>query len=265
MILRKDTPYITLDEHVNVKGLLDLEDEFNFMVSSENKHTIDGVWVAGNHNPEHKNAFYREKDALYYVHHRAKLLRKTDKQLDKYISHFEKTNDINGLAKFYKLKFHAYDPFTIMKLRYVINNEENKQTYKWNTCINNFPNIKKFFEELPFTDLQTITLFYVDHYVPIGYHADINYFPYDKDTRKEREIKAQEFIWMRFNLNRDFYVYDIEDGKILESYPFKGYCVYFNDHNWHGNFNPIPFSSITIKAEGNFIDELKKYNLHKNI
>lgn len=252
MLFINNKPYIVLDEFIDIEKLLSLEDEFYFLMSTTQLYQRIGIWSAGGHDPSFKNAIDHESDMLYFVHHRANVERKTNKQLDNYISQFEKKNDLAGLARFYKLKYKAFDPYTILNIRNIVG-----ESYEWLPIIQDFPNIKNFIESLPLENIGVITIFYNEHYVPLSYHRDFGYFPLD-NNKKDRDPTQSEFIWMRFNLDREFCIFDITEKTINQTYKVEGYSIYFNDHNWHGNFKPLNFSSITLKVEGQFKNYIRE-------
>ena len=123
-----------------------------------------------------------------------------------------------------------------------------------------YKEIIDFAESLPFDKLGVVTVFYNEHFVPLGYHRDVNLFPIERKEKNVSYKHRQELIWLRFDLDRPFYLFDIdtENGEVIESVPVEGYSAFFNHHNWHGNFNSHSESSITIKFEGKFTDKFRK-------
>ena len=133
------------------------------------------------------------------------------------------------------------------------------ELYKWTDLIDSFPRIKSWIDRLPLERLGIITIFYNEHYVPLGYHRDTNYFPLEKGNNAESFPHRQEFIWLRFDLDRTFCLFDINDmGLIANTVYVEGHSAFFNHHNWHGNFEPMDKSSLTVKIEGRFSAELRK-------
>jgi hypothetical protein len=64
-------------------------------------------------------------------------------------------------------------------------------------------------------------------------------------------------LWVRFDLDRPFYLIDINGDEVKQT-AVEGYSAFYNHHNWHGNFTGIPFSSLTMKIEGAFTQEFRK-------
>lgn len=261
-------PFLSLDPFIDIPGFLDLEDEFNFMFCSNLDKIRNGIWSAGGHSPDFPYSIFHERDLLYYVNERAKVDRKSDPDLDSKIRHFEERNDRAGLSRFYKLKYGAMDPYSILNLRTTTKNvyasdahftDEDWDLYKWTDLIDSFPRIKSWIDRLPLERLGIITIFYNEHYVPLGYHRDTNYFPLEKGNNAESFPHRQEFIWLRFDLDRTFCLFDINDmGLIANTVYVEGHSAFFNHHNWHGNFEPMNKSSLTVKIEGRFSAELRK-------
>jgi len=273
MLTINKAPYITLDNYLDIDKLLNLEDEFNFLICKSWDKIRTGVWNAGGHAPDDIVNFpsvFRERDLLYYSYGKAKVDRLSDISLDRYLKHFEETSDRHGLSRFLKLKYQSFDPYNILNLRKTTSNvyaadaysftDADWDTYSWVDYIDEHPMIKKFILDLPFDRIGIVTVFYNEHFVPLGHHRDLNYFPYEKGNAAETFPHRQELIWFRFDLSRPFNLFDINinTGKILEKVPVQGYSVFFNHHNWHGNFDPYPYSSITVKVEGRFTSEFRK-------
>lgn len=267
-------PYITLDNYLNIDKMLSLKSEWEFLITSKRQHIRTGVWNAGGHAPEDiydAPAVHREKGLLYYVYRQADEERKHDSKLDKYLKHFEDTNDKYGLAMFLKLRYQAFDPYHVLNIRKTTGpfyaadaysfTEDDWEKYYWEDYVDEFPNLKNFIlNDLPLDKIGVVTVFYNEHYIPLGYHRDFNYFPFEKGNKPETFPHRQELIWFRFDLERPFYVYDIDEksGTVNQSIPIQGYSAFFNHHNWHGNFEPYPKSSITVKVEGRFTPEFRK-------
>jgi len=269
MLLKiNNKPFITLDEHIDINSVLDLRDDFYFMVSTLWPKTRTGVMHAGGADIDNLNTIFREKDALYFAQQRTEELRKTDKDLDQKLSYFESNNDRTGLIRYLKLKYRCFDPYNLLQIRTTEKplysadgltfTEDDWKSYYWIDEMEKFSNIKTTLENLPFKNIGTVTFFVAEHYVPLGYHRDFNYFPYKIGNQPDTFPHRQEMIWFRFELDRPFYLFDIEDNQVVESVPLKGYSAFYNHHNWHGNLESNEFTSLTMKVEGEFTEEFRK-------
>lgn len=73
----------------------------------------------------------------------------------------------------------------------------------------------------------------------------------------EKSLKDQ-FIWIRFNKQKDFFVYDAEENK---KYFVQGHICTFDNHQWHGS-EPNEFMGFSLRVDGVFTEQfLEKTNL----
>jgi hypothetical protein len=273
MLTINNKPFITLDQFLPIDKMLSLKNEWEFVLCKSWNRIRTGVWNAGGHAPEDiygSPEIFRERGLLYYVYEQANNDRKTDPALDQHLRYFEDAGDKHGLSRLLKLKYNAFDPYNILNLRTTTSNhyaadsytftEDDWKTYSWVDYIEEHPNLKEFVESLPMDRLGIVTVFYNEHYIPLGHHRDFNYFPRERSNKPETFPHRQELIWFRFNLDRPFYLFDLDEksGTVKERVPVQGYSAFFNHHNWHGNFDSYPNSSITVKVEGKFTDEFRK-------
>lgn len=274
MLKIADKPFLTLDKYLNIEKMLSFKNEWEFLLSSRSGNIRTGVWNAGGHAPEdyyNAPAIHREKGLLYYVYLKANEDRKHDSSLDHHLKFFEEKNDKYGLSRYLKLRYDAFDPYYVLNVRKTTGpyyaadaytfTEDDWKNYYWEDYMDDFPELKKYIvEELPLDRIGVVTVFFNEHFVPQGFHRDYNYFPYEFGNKPETFPHRQELIWFRFDLNRPFYIFDLDipNGKVIEKYPVEGYSAFFNHHNWHGSFDIFPRSSVTVKVEGRFTDEFRK-------
>lgn len=273
MLKIKNNYFIRLDEYIDVEKHLSLKHQWEFLISSKINESKIGVWNSGGHDPDEtfsRPEIFKEQSILYYSLIQANQDRKTDLELDRHLYYFENINDKQGLNRYLKLRYKSFDPYNILQLRSSNKSlhaadaysftEDDWSSYSWKHWAYDFPDIIKFAENLPFEKLGVVTVFYNEHFVPLGYHRDLNLFPFERGEKNKKQKHRQELIWLRFDLDRFFYLFDIDStsGKVIESVPIEGYSAFFNHHNWHGNFNANSESSITLKFEGKFTDEFRK-------
>lgn len=267
-------PFLTLDQYLPIDKMLSLKHEWEFLLSSKADSIRTGVWNAGGHSPdtiENCPPVHREKGLLYYVYRKANEDRKSDLDLDKHLKFFEDKKDQAGLGRYLKLRYNAFDPYNVLNVRKTTGpfyaadaytfTEADWELYRWEDYMADFPNLKNFIiDELPFDKIGIVTIFFNEHFIPQGYHRDYNYFPLEKGNQSDTFPHRQELIWFRFELDRPFYLFDIDETTrtIKEQVPVEGYSAFFNHHNWHGSFDNYPYSSITVKVEGKFTDEFRK-------
>lgn len=266
MLTINGKPFITLDSHIDLKKILDLKDDFHFLFSSLQKKARTGTFHIGGFDPDNIPNIFHEKDMLYHVYKKANEERKTDTDLDTKLSHFEESGDNAGLVRYLKLRYKAYDPYHMLQIRTTERKlysadalsftDEDWDSYYWIDGVDD--KITQALESLPFKKLGTVTFFMNEHYMPLGYHRDYNYLPDENGNKPKTFPHRQEMIWMRFDLDRPFYLIDIEGNAVKQEVAIEGYSAFYNHHNWHGNFTGIPFCSLTMKLEGAFTDEFRK-------
>lgn len=274
MLLINDSPFLTLDEYVDIDNFLNLQHEWEFLFSSNLKNVKEAVWSGAGFDPyeiDNYKDIFRESDWIYFSYKKANDDRKADLYLDQHLSYFENQNDKRGLARYLKLRYKSFDPYFALNIRKNIGPHESADSkkltdiewekyFQWQPYVENFPNIKKFIHSLPLEKIGNIVIHYSEHYVPAGYHRDYNYFPFEKGNFPKSYPHREEFIWLRFDLNRPFYIFDLDKktGTVNKQIPVQGYSAFFNDHNWHGSFDHHPNASLTVKVEGKFTEELRR-------
>lgn len=246
MLLLNSKPFITLDSYLDISRFKSLEDDFYFLYS-KNIGNGKATWNSGGIPVDLNWPYLTDHHLLYHVYHSAK--KTGNSKLLAMIDYFDSTNDKDGLARFLQLKFGAFTPYRILHLN----------SYK--KPLHNFvdPLIKEWVHSLPFESIDMVSLFFNDHYCPLKYHKDYNYFPYEDGDKREVPDTLQDLIWFRFDLNRGFNLYNFDkDGIMIESIPVEGYSATFNHYNWHGNTEAYDQASLTVKIEGKFIPEFKE-------
>lgn len=226
--------YHTLDNHININEFLKLEDEFYFLYA-KNKDKVKSVWNAGGFPTDCQWTYLTDNPLLYYTP-------KDDPNL--------KNLDKEGQATYLQLKYGSFNPYRILHL---VDYSPSKNIESWVT-----QPIKDWIKSLPFKSIDSVSLFYNDHYCPLKYHRDFNFFPYEDGDKPNIPDTVQDLIWFRFDLNRGFNLYKISaDGRILETVPVEGYSATFNHYNWHGNTDAYDKASLTVKVEGKFLEDFK--------
>jgi hypothetical protein len=255
----RDQLFLTLDNVFDVQGLLELEDEF-YQFFAKNYSKSSSVWAAGSIDLDTVHPYIKENPYLYHVYHKEQFDFSTDtrENCGQGLNNSEWTEE---LSIYLQLKFGAINPYRFLHL---IDHQKSKE--EKTTCLNSWvlesKKILSWIENLPFTNIQNISLIFTPKFIPQGYHRDFNLYPIErpetvcKDSPSNLDV---DIIWCRFNLDRPFYLYDIDDrGNIVKEFPVSGYTGMFNHYNWHGNINPASSSSLTIKIEGKFKPEFKQ-------
>ena len=257
--------FIILDSYIDITKVISLKDDFHFLYSSQLNKARTGTFHTGGINTDNIPSIFREKDSLFVALRKANQERLQDEDLDKKLKHFENNQDNSGMVRYLKLRYRAYDPYNIMQIRSTNLNlsssdaltltDREWDSFNWMEGTDH--KIVEVLESLPFEKLGTITLFMNEHDIPLGYHRDFNFLPGNVENTSETFPHRQETIWIRFDLDRPFYLMDITGNKV-EQTEVQGYAAFYNHHNWHGNFTGIPFSSLTMKIEGAFTEKFRK-------
>lgn len=237
MLLIHNKPFHTLDNYLDIERFLSLKDEFYYTFCN-NLDYSKASWNAGGIDIDSDWVYLMKHPFLYHALHSVKD--------DMYI---EKLKDNRvGLCKYLQLKYNAFNPYTFMHL-----GEKNKGFHKFVP-----DSIQHWAYSLPFERLDLVSVLFNEHYVPLKYHRDFNFFPYEEGDNREVPDELQDVIWLRFDLSRNLYLFDFDsEGNELDRIPFEGYSVNFNHYNWHGSTEANEVSTMTIKVEGKFTDEFK--------
>jgi hypothetical protein len=244
MILLNEKPFHTLDNYLTIPQFLELKDDFYFLFSKNLDKSIS-TWTAGGIPTDCSWPYLTEPAILYYSYHGDH-----DEDTLSKIEYFNKENDRQGLATFLQLKYGSFNPYRILHLL------DYTPQHKFEPFVNSV--IRDWAYSLPYERLDSISLFYTDHFCPLKYHRDYNYLPYEKGYNPNVPDTIQDIIWLRFDLGREFFLYEIdENGTVIKSVPVEGHSITFNHYNWHGNINSYDKASLTVKVEGKFKPDFK--------
>ena len=213
LLLPNDKPFKTLDRYLDIETFLSLKDTFYYMFSNNLEHS-KASWNAGSVEPDCSWKYLTETPYLYYALDKAKT--------DKYVELLKDKRE--GLAKYLQLKYNAFNPYTFMHIN-------DYDTHEFKDFVPT--EILKWMSKLPMT-IDLVSILYNEHYVPLKYHRDFNFFPLEEGNKPEVPDTVQDVIWLRFDLNRNLYLYDFDVlGNIIDVVKFEGYSVNFNHYNWH--------------------------------
>ena len=233
MLLLKQKPFYTLDNYLDIEHFLSLKDEFYFLFA-KNKDRAVSSWNAAGISTDCDWEYLTENPFLYYALH---------KNQDPKFTEFDNKEQ---LAVYLQLKYGAFTPYKILHL---MDYSPQKNIEPWVTGP-----IQQWLRTLPFDKIDSVSLFYNDHYCPLKYHRDYNFLPYEKGNQLQPDT-LQDLIWFRFDLSREFFLYDINaDGSVKHSVAVEGHTATFNHYNWHGNISAYDKASLTVKVEGKFIE-----------
>lgn len=251
--------FVNLDSIFNVDSLLSLEDDF-YQLFAKNYSKASHAWAAGGIDLDTNHPYFESNPGLYHTYHNKEFNFLFNTEKEKSGQGSSGNSWCDELAVYLQLKFGAADPYRFL---HIVDHQTNTGDSKvsLNNWVFDFPRIVDWIEKLPFRNFQNISLIFTPKFVQQGYHRDFNLYPVEKPDKLHDDIPELDIdvVWCRFDLNRPFYLYDIDNnGKILKEIPLEGYTATFNHYNWHGNVNPADTASLTIKLEGNFDSDFKK-------
>jgi hypothetical protein len=167
----------------------------------------------------------------------------------------------NKLARFFKSKYGVYDPITSYYLR-------TNENYGGDTMPEaDMPNIADHFLEVidwadslvgtVFKEITQILLVYVEQDSKTLEHQDVApdadlVIPLDKEHKDLDELP--EFIHMRFDTTRSFYVFD-PDTK--NKYFANSWACWFNSKDWHSIGRDMS-PNWSLRFDGPFTDAVKQ-------
>lgn len=237
MLLLHNKPFHTLDQYLNIADFLSLKDEFYYLFAKNKEHAVS-VWNAGGIPRNTTWDYITDNPGLYYS-----LKNSSDARTTEF-------DNKEQLAVYLQLKYGSFNPYRILHL---LDYSPDKNIEPWVTVP-----IKTWMETLPFSKIDSVSLFYNDHYCPLKFHRDYNFLPYENGELDQPPDVLQDLIWFRFDLNRHFCLYEISaDGKIIKTIPVEGHSAIFNHYNWHGNTEAYDKASLTVKVEGKFKEDFK--------
>ncbi|CAB4126055.1 hypothetical protein UFOVP181_183 [uncultured Caudovirales phage] len=240
-------PYINLEPFLDIDGFADLHYKIcKGIVMSEYKKEGNIVKMGGWNNQYDLTwkpiAFaIDEYEALPYDHE----IRKIGREIGEW-------DNRDQFVLFLKLALGAYDPYQFIFLKTEDGGWETRFEEKaWTPDAQHFPELKQWLESLVptvFTHLGRIIIFKAEHDCIMPLHRDLIY-PNETDYFDHRH----EFIHLRTNLDKPFYIWDGKDNKILTEHR----AIFFNDQDWHagGQTNK---QSYSIRVDGVFSDEFRK-------
>jgi hypothetical protein len=154
---------------------------------------------------------------------------------------------------FLKLSMGAYDPYQFIFLKTEDGGWDTRFEEKsWTLDAKLFPELVIWLESLVgtvFTHLGRIIFFKAEHDCLMPMHRDL-ILPDETEYFNHRH----EFLHLRTNLDKPFYIWDPEDdAKFLVN----SHATFFNDQDWHagGRTNKQTYS---LRVDGTFTEEFRK-------
>jgi hypothetical protein len=151
-----------------------------------------------------------------------------------------------------KLALGAYDPYQFIFLKTEDGGWETRFEEKaWTSDSAHFPELKQWLEKLVpavFKHLGRIIIFKAEHDGLTVMHRDLIY-----PTETSYFDHRHEFIHLRTEINRPFYIWDPDTDTKVET---KSHALFFNDQDWH-NGGRANVQSFSIRVDGTFTEEFR--------
>lgn len=260
MKLIKSKLFLTLDRFIDIDKFLSLEDSFYQLFSKKHRYSSQ-AWGAGSIELDTSHPYAKNHQYLYHVYHRNNFefdYKSFEKKIGQAADQEQWTEE---LSVYLQLKYNAVSPYRFLHLidHSKISSGSTSNFHGW--VDEEFPDVAGWFKDFPIDVYKNVSLVFTPRYVQQGYHRDFNIYPIEKPHTHNLTDPPElgfDVIWLRFNLDRPFYIYDIsQSGDILNENPVEGYSVMFNHYNWHGNIHPADAASLTVKIEGNLNKKFK--------
>ena len=242
------SPYINLEPYIDIEGFSKLHYKIcRGLVQS--KYKKEGNMVKpGGCEGAYELTFKPLYQALdeYWALHEDHEIRVEGRAIGEY-----KNRD--DFMLFLKLALGAYDPYQFVFLKTEQGGWESRFDEKsWTPDAELFPELKQWLENLVeqkvFKHLGRIIFFKAEHDCLMPLHRDLilpdehDYFPH-----------RHEFIHLRPNLDKPFYIWDGAEEKILTT----SRAVFFNDQDWHAG-GRVNKQSYSLRVDGPFTDEFRE-------
>jgi hypothetical protein len=252
--------FLNLDSFLNIDNFLSQEDNFYQLFSKKYRYSSP-AWGAGSIALDTCHPYANQHQYLYHTYHNNEFdfnFTSSEKRIGQGADQ-EQWNE--ELSVYLQLKYNAVSPYRFLHFIDHSKNSAGSVSNFHDWVEKEYPEVFNWFKSFPMNSYKNVSLIFTPRYIQQGYHRDFNIYPIEKPETHNLTTPPDlnfDVVWLRFNLDRPFYLYDIDQtGAILHEYPVEGHSVMFNHYNWHGNIHPMESSSLTLKIEGKLNPEFK--------
>lgn len=244
-------PYVTLDQYVDIKGLLALK---NQVIRSIAKSADEFKPASSGTN---QNKLDNSLSDVFEI------------QRQLFIKHKGVPKNLEGLdlsQRLYAIKYMV--PCSTMGNTLVLRGGVEPENYHLkghNSAVKTFPASARFGalydwikKQNIFTEVGRVMFFLSNPYQSSPVHSD---YPALVNKDIDRHHKDQ-FLWIRFDQRKEFFVYDEAQDK---KHIIDGYVCYFNSTDYHGS-EPGELHSFSLRLDGIFsksfldrVPDIKQY------
>jgi hypothetical protein len=233
--------FISFDHLIDIGGFLGLRDEF-FRFFAEHSDRCKHFWNAAGIPMDNDWPYLQDTPMAYPLYH--KLLAQGDSEE---VARLQSFTSREKLIRYMQLRWGVFSPYLLLHFSSSSNSDVTIPKL-----------LRDWIDSLPFEHIELTSFFFTDHYCPLKYHRDYNYFPVEQGDHPEIPDAQHDFIWLRWDLDRGFKLYDISDsGQIIGCVPIEGHSAIFNHYNWHGNTEACERATLTMKIEGRFTESFR--------
>jgi hypothetical protein len=240
-------PYINLDSHINMDKFTALHYEMcKGLVMAENKK--EGNMVKPAAVEQYKFEFKPLFQALEEYH-----ALPDDHEIKKMGVEIGEYKNRDKFMLFLKLAMGAYDPYQFVFLKTEDGGWETRFEEKaWTSDIKYFPKVKQWIEQelqdKVFKTIGRIIIFKAEHDCLMPVHRDL------LDGESDYYPHRHEFIHLRPNLDKPFYIQDPEAGIKIA---VESRACFFNDLDWHAG-GRTNVQSYSMRVDGVFSDAFRE-------
>lgn len=250
-----DKPFLPLDNYIDVEKFLSFKSKIAYMYASNIDKSISS-WVAGNYNTgKDWEYFSNGKKSLYHTYYED--IPNESPEIQEHVKRLELDSPYdkgNKLATYMALMY-GTTPITVLHLT------SGNDKLQWLDFVTDeYNDFKEWVENLPFTEIVNVDVFFKPADVAPSIHIDYNLFPYMNGPEPLPEKLDRNLLLIRFVPSDGFCIYDIDENKnVLGEYDTAGcYSMTFDDRNFHGKLNDHLPVWFYVKVEGTFTLEFKK-------
>jgi hypothetical protein len=257
----KGQPFIDMSKFVDLEKFKSLQPDILAGIAESKHLAFEGIWCKIETHPNSTNPqdWKSIPDGLKEFLNDASI--SEDSDVKKWYNDLGNVSSRNKVSRFLKSKYGVYDPiFTFYLTTNVNYGGETMPEADMPNIADYFPSVMEWANSLVgtvFTKITQIVIVYVEEDSKTLEHQDVA--PNDDLTipldKVHHDInQTPEFIHMRFDTSRPFYVFDPE---IKNKHFTNSWACWFNSKDWHSIGRSMG-PNWSLRFDGPFTDAVKK-------